>query len=227
MGFLPTRTQDEHTRITADYQIDGKHMRAKRMPGKNIYKWLRGMSKEFQRLEQNLADANDGRIITKIATFLTEWEKAAGIPDQNFPAIGTAEERRRHVVTKLASEGVSTAEELEWLCSLMGFAVTVYPGYYFILNPDPRISFPPGVAGEREARFTVVFEVNFAQSIPDSIPNLFPVPFPWEFRSNNYNVIQDFMLDIIPANCNGAWIVAPIDNPGYGYFPYGISPYGL
>jgi len=227
MPFLPTRTDDEQARITADYQIDGPHMRAKRVPGKNVFKYLRAMSREFGRLEQYLRDANDGRLITRVTTFLSEWEKAAGIPDANFPAIGTEEERRRHVVTKLASEGVSTAADLEWLCSLMGFKVTVYPGYHFILNPDPRITFPIGPAGEREARFTVVFEVNFAQSVPDAVPNLFPVPFPWEFRSNNYNIIQDFMLDIIPSNCNAKWIVAPIDNPGYGYFPYGISPYGL
>jgi len=186
-------------------------MKAKRLPGKNIFKWLKGMSKEFRRLEQNLSDANDGRIITKVATFLTEWEKAAGIPDDDFPAIGTAEERRRHVVTKLSAEGVSTAEDLEWLCSLLGFVVTVYPGYYFILNPDPRVSFPPGPAGDREARFTVVFEMDFDDSIPEVQPNLFPVPFPWEFRSNNYNVLQDFALAIIPANCNAIFIVEDTD----------------
>jgi hypothetical protein len=204
MPFLRTKTALEHTMISAAYQLGGIHLQSFRIPGKNLFKWLKAMSTEFANIESALNDFVDGRIITKSTTFLPEWEKSAGIPDDDFPAIGTAEERRRHVVTKLASEGVSTADELEWLCSLMGFSVKVYPGHYFWTNPDSRVSF----STERESRFTVVFEVDFDESIPEVIPEFFPVPFPWTFRSNNYNVLQSFMLSVIPSNCNGLWINA-------------------
>lgn len=204
MTFLATRTNDEHARITADYQQNGKHMRAKRKPGKNLYKWFKGLSIEYGRLEETLNDIFDGRLITKATTFVFEWEQAIGIPDNAFPGSGTAAERQRHIVTKLSAEGVSTATELEWLCSLMGFSVTVWPGHYFWTHPDARVSF----STEKESRFTVVFEINFDLSLPIVQPNLFPVPFPWVFSSNNYNILQDFMLDVIPSNCNGLWIVA-------------------
>lgn len=202
MTFLLTRTDDEHARITADYQQNGLHYKAKRLASKVMYRFFKGTSKEFGRLEGYLNAVTDGVVITESPDFLPQWEKAVGIPDEYFPANATAAERQRHVVTKLAAEGISTAEEMEFLCSLMGFDVTVYPGHYFWANPDPRVSF----STERESRFTVVFEFDLLNSAPEVAPNLFPVPFPWVFSSNNFNIIQSFMLSVIPANCNGLFI---------------------
>ncbi len=202
--FLPVRTDDEHARITADYMENGKHMRAKRKPGKNMFKWFKGLSKEFGRLEATMNDIFDGRLITQATTFVFEWEQALGIPDDSFPGNGTEAERQRHIITKLSAEGISTGPELEWLCSLMGFFVTVWPGHHFWTTPDARVTF----STEKESRFTVVFEVNFDKSEAGILPNLFPVAFPWVFQSNNYNILQDFMLAVIPSNCNAQWIVA-------------------
>ena len=202
MAFLKTRTNDEHARISADYQQNGLHMKAKRLPSKVMYKFFKGISVEFSRLEGYLNSVTDGMLVTSSTDFVPEWENAVGIPDDSFPANGTADERQRHIVTKLASEGVSTASEFEWLCSLMGFSVTVYPGHYFWLNPDPRVTFD----NVRESRFTIVFETDFFLSEPEVKANLFPVPFPWQFTSNNYNIMQEFLLSIIPANCNGLFI---------------------
>lgn len=202
MSYLPTRTEDQQTKITADYLPNGMLMKAKRVQTSNLYKLLKGLSQEFGRLEGYLSSMVDGRIVTESQQFFEEWEQTVGIPDGSFPAIGTAEERRRHVVTKLSSEGISTADELEWLCWQMGFFVTVRPGHYFWDHPDPRVT----LASERESRFTVVFDVEFAHSLPEVLPTRFPVPFPWVFASSNYNVLQEFMLQVIPANCNAIWI---------------------
>ena len=226
MPFLSIRTKDESARITADYQENGTHMRAKRIRSKNMYKFFRALGCEFSRAEEKISEIFDGRLITKSLTFLADWELAVGIPDDSFPAIGTAADRQKAVVTKLAAEGVHTKDELEWLCSLMGFKVEVIPGHYFWTNPDPRID--PPFASEKESRFTVVFEMDFANSDPESQPNLFPVDFPWQFTSNNYNILQKFMLSVIPATVNARFIVKPdTGSAGYGYFPFGLSAFGL
>jgi hypothetical protein len=202
MKFLRTKSALEHTVISAAYQLGGVHLQAFRIPGKNLFKWLKAMSTEFARLETALNEFVDGRIVTKYPTFVPEWEKAVGIPDEDFQGTGLVEGRRRHVVTKLAAEGVSTADELVWLCSFMGFVVTVTPGHYYWDNPDPRVVF----SSEKESRFTFVFEADPIRSSPINEAQLFPVPFPWPFAYDDYNALQGFMLKVIPANCNALWI---------------------
>ena len=201
--MLPTRTKDEQTRITADYMPNGKHLAAKRMPSRNMYKWFAGLSGEFARMENALNAFADGWNITKSTGMLPQWEKATGIPDQNFSGRGTPIERQKGAIAKLAAEGVSTKADLEWLCSLMGFHVEVYPGHYFWLNPNPLVG---SFSSEKESRFTIVFEVDFFQSDPEVLPTLFPITFPWVFGPSVYNSMRGFMLDIIPANCNARWI---------------------
>jgi hypothetical protein len=81
--------------------------------------------------------------------------------------------------------------------------VTVYPGKFFWLNPDPRVG---SFSSIKEARFTIVFEVDFTLSDPEFLPTLFPIRFPWRFGSSNYGTMRRFFDELIPANCNARWI---------------------
>lgn len=224
MRFLPTRTDDEHARISADYLPNGWPFKAKRITTSVLYKFLKGVSKEFGRLEEKYSEIAAGWILTESTGMLEVWEKTLGIPDGSLPAVGSAESRRQQAHMKLASEGIQTTTEYEWLLSLLGLVCTVTPGYYFWLNPDPRV---PPFATEKEARFTIVIDTNFTTSDSDSLPDSFPVSFPWVFGSSNYNVVQKFFKTIIPANCQLIWITNQDAPTGFGYFPFGLSAFGL
>ena len=59
---------------------------------------------------------------------LTRWESAVGIPDSCFPGTGTIDERRAHVLLKLAKMNVQTAEEFVTLGISLGFLdIKVFP----------------------------------------------------------------------------------------------------
>jgi uncharacterized protein YmfQ (DUF2313 family) len=204
MTFLRVKTEEEHNEITAKYLLDGRHMRAKFIDGKVMFLYNLALSKAFKRVEEKLNEFALGRILTKSTVFVPEWEKAVQIPDDNLPGTGTIENRQRQALGKLSSDDMHTAEELEWLCSVFGFSVTVWPGHYFWRNPDIRVSF----SSEKESRFTIVFEYDLTQSPAASGSGVFPVPFPWKFYSNTFNILQSYMLTIIDSNVNGLWINA-------------------
>lgn len=224
MPMYPTRSDEEHARITADYLLDGIATQAKRIVSTNTFKFLKGLSKEFGRLEDTINTFASGWNITKTSQFVEEWEKTQGIPDNEFPATGGSENRRKQAHAKLAAEGLSTKDDIEWLLSLLGWEVVAYPGYYFILNPDPRV---PTFSSDKEARFTLVVEVFNSLSDPTVVPQTFPIPFPWVFGLNHFFIAQNFLRTIIDANVQLVWIFGDgTGATGYGYFPYGISAYG-
>ena len=223
MQLFPTRDADEHARITADSLPNGDLFVAKRRPSKVMYKFIKGLSVEFGRLEGKMNEIAAGWLLTKSAGLLETWEKTLGIPDGKIPGTGDIESRRRQALMKLASEGVQTNSDYEWLLSLLGVVATVYPGHHFWTNPDPRL---PPFSSEKESRFTLVVEADLVASDTEALPSFFPVPFPWVFRSSSYQVAQVFLKCIIPANVQLIWITTELGPTGYGYFPYGISAYG-
>jgi uncharacterized protein YmfQ (DUF2313 family) len=209
MAFLPTRTDDEQTRVTADFLPGGSPFEAKRITSKNVFKFLRGLSKSITRYEAKQNEIVDGRNLINSTTFLERWEGAVGIPDNAFPGTAVIDDRQSHAIVKLAAEGVHLGESdefqsIQWLFAFMGLVVRVYAGHEFWPNgTDPRVTF----ATEKEARFTTVVELDLDQSDSGSIPTLFPVPFPWPFLSSNWNVAQEFLPTILPANVNAKWII--------------------
>jgi hypothetical protein len=223
MQLFPTRTDDEQARITANYLPNGFAYVAKHLPAKTMYKFIKGVSKEFGRLEAKYSEVAAGWLLTKSAGLMETWEKTLLIPDGKIPGSGTTEERRLEALMKLAAEGIQTADDYEWWLSLGGISATVWPGHYFWTNPDPRV---PAFSSEKESRFTLVIEADLPASDPDSLPNFFPVPFPWVFKSSIYSVAQKFIECVKPANVQLVWITTGAGPTGYGYFPYGLSAYG-
>jgi uncharacterized protein YmfQ (DUF2313 family) len=209
MGILNVKTDDEHAEITANYWPNGLIWRAKRIVESIMYRRLKAMSLECGRFEQIINQWIDGRDITKSYDEVPAWEKFVGMPDKYLLGKGTAEERRRQAQGKLSTEGVKTRAQLKWLLGIFGFAVEVYPGHIFWPNgTDDRVSF----GSEKESRFTIVFEIDYENSVQEFLPNFFPVPFPWVFGSSSYNYTTNFIINkVIPANCNALFIRKPAE----------------
>jgi hypothetical protein len=60
--------------------------------------------------------------------FISEWERALGIPDGCFKGAGTLNERRRDVLTKLAALGLQTEKDFEDIAKIFDLTVDVIPG---------------------------------------------------------------------------------------------------
>lgn len=199
-GIYPKRTEDEHALILGRFLNDGRHLVSKRITTKTLFKFLKGVAKSFKSIEEKANELINGRLLTESTTNLDEWERVVGVPDECYDGLGTIENRQRYTLAKLSADGVSTAEQLEWICSVLGFSVTIIPGHFFWDNPDPRVS----LSTEKESRFTIVFEIDFLQSIAS--PDTFSYTFPFIFGENPERIMKCFMRKIIDSNVNAQFI---------------------
>lgn len=238
MSFLNQRTDDHQANVTADYLVNGRHMHAKRMISKTLYKWLRGLSKEFGRIETLINSVVDGFDIRKNLSLLEMHEERVGIPDRNYLDGAADDIRSRQVQIKIGGEGINTATDFEWLSfDIGGMYVTVYPGMYFYdsgISPnfsnDTRVSFANAsndhIRAKKSARFTTVFEFDYSQSTVGEIGEIFPVSFPWSFGLNTWNSTTRFFTDLLPSNVNGQYIYAGTAIDGFGHGPMGHTIFG-
>ena len=143
-------TVEQHTQSFADYLPNGKTFQAKNITDSTFRKFLRGLSQEFQRIEQSLIETSGQHDINCAEEeFLSLWERAVGIPDDCFDGGGTIDERRLHVILKLAQMNVSTEQDFVDLAASLGFTITIgHP----IDNAFPPFDIPLTVTGPM-ARF--------------------------------------------------------------------------
>ena len=129
-------------------------------------------------------------------SFLDEWESAVGIPDDCFTGQGTNDERRRDILTKLASLGIQTAQDFEDLAEIFGVDVIVLGG------AESGSVFPlifPVIVffnSAKEARFTII--VTFILEAA----NEFPLTFPIQFGSDEIAILECLFTKLKPANCD-------------------------
>lgn len=118
-------------------------------------------------------------------SFLENWEQAVSIPDECFPgpAISSREDRRRHVLVKLASLGVQTADDFVQLASVFGITASVIPGV------------EAGITPEEVAIYTILVEL----PVPEEVS--FPLVFPILFNNVNQSIIQCLFTKLKPENC--------------------------
>jgi hypothetical protein len=156
------------------------------IPGTNINALLKGLSgllldtEVFNQIySTEFIPSGEG------TSFLEDWERIVEIPgDGCFP--GPAEPdrtvRRLHVLVKLASLGVQTADDFEALATSLGFpTVTVKSGI------------DEGIA-EPEGQFTIFVRFPFTG-------NKFPLKFPIPFGTDEFGIIQCLFTKLAPDNC--------------------------
>lgn len=144
----PKNSLEDHTNALADFMPSGPLFEAKRIEGSDLRKMLLGFSSELVTAEEYTKTFDDEYSPLTTVLFIEEWERALGIPDSCFKADGDTDERRSHILTKLASLGLQTAEDFVALGALFGIVVTV--------EPLDSMGVPPIAVTYPDARFTFV-----------------------------------------------------------------------
>lgn len=186
-------TKEEHATSLAHYLPDGLAFGAKNREGTNLYKLLVGLGCELFRVEAALNTAADEHEITETTLFIEEWERAVGIPDTCLRGNGTLEERRNHVLLKLAGLNISTREDFIALAAALGFTVTIEGGTVHGLFP---FTFPiTFYASEKAARFTMIVTFQGLTGLDQ-----FAFTFPFTFGGAIQNIVRCLFEKLKPAN---------------------------
>lgn len=124
-------TKSDMIRSFSAFLPGGELFESAQIPGTNLHSLIAGLSGELLRAENFLFLYNSEFLPDNTTVFIEEWESTLGIPDDCFP--GPAESdisvRRLHILVKLASLGVQTANDFVNLAVILGFPGTeVLPG---------------------------------------------------------------------------------------------------
>lgn len=196
--FLPTDLVEEttttpkidrQTDLAIKYLPSGRSFEAAQMGTSNLHKLMRGFGRLFSRQLEALKLTNE-EIFPDRASFLEEWERALGIPDDCIPRFNTIEERLKMVRLKLVLSNVQVAEDLIAVAKeVFDIDITVDPGIVSFNAGNPH-----GFLNEKEARFTIV--VTFQLLDQEVFPYTYPIPFGRE----GFTVLSCLFERLVPAN---------------------------
>lgn len=187
------RTKTEQAISLAKYLPGGRAFQQAQRSTSNFHKFLKGLACELVLADGYLRTYEQEIIPDQTVLFLAEWEKAVGIPDDCFPGTADIDTRRTHVLVKLASLGVQTAQDFVDLAALFGITVTVESALPSSIFP---FTFPILFLTTTEARFTIL--VTFTVTINNS----FPLVFPFVFGDPIIGILRCLYSKLKPANCN-------------------------
>lgn len=125
--LIDNKILDEVQKSLSDYLPNGPLWESALIPGTNLNAILRGYAGSFLELENFLHIYSTEFIPSTLGTsFLEDWERALLIPDGCFPGPDEPDRavRRLHVLVKLASLGIQTADDFERLATILGFPGT-------------------------------------------------------------------------------------------------------
>jgi len=194
MALFQRRDIEAYTNSLADYLPGGPLFASANVSDSNFRKLLRGMAGELFATNGLLKEYSEQIIPDQTTKFIEEWESALGIPDSCLKGDGTLTERRRDILTKLASLGVQTAQDFVDLAETFDVNVTINSGIDEIIFP---LVFPVVMFNtEKEARFTIV--VRFT----DQAANRFPLVFPFIFGSGELAILECLFTRLKPSNCD-------------------------
>lgn len=193
MALFARRNIEDYTDSLAAYLPGGDLFASRNIKDSNFRKLLRGMAGELFRANGLLRDYNRDILPDQTVQFIDEWEKAVGIPDECFSGSGTLNNRRRDVLTKLASLGVQTQQDFIELAAIFGIDVQILQGTETSMFP---MTFPATFFNSlRESRFTIV--VIF--TVPAA--NRFPYTFPFLFGGAGTAILECLFNKLKPSNC--------------------------
>lgn len=185
-------TKTEQAQSLANYLPGGQFFISKNVKDTNFRNLLEGFATELQRNEEVLIDTSVDHDIECTTLLIDEWEKALGIPDDCFPGTGDLDERRTHVIAKLALMNVATIEDFQFLATFLGFTVTIQSAReaFGLGLPSPL---PFALLSEDAARFTWVVK-------GENIANIgLPYALPFALQSAE-TLLQCVFNKLKPAN---------------------------
>jgi uncharacterized protein YmfQ (DUF2313 family) len=185
------RSIEEHAQSLANYLPGGRVFAPKNESNSNLRKLLRGMASELFKADGYIRTYEQEIIPDQTVLFIDEWEKAVGIPDACFKGTGSIDERRLHVLVKLAALGVQTAQDFIDLAALFGVTITVTAGS---TNGGFPMTFPIRLFGPA-AYFTIIIQFTVQGA------NRFPMTYPITFGDGTIALLECLFNKLKPANC--------------------------
>jgi uncharacterized protein YmfQ (DUF2313 family) len=132
-------TDEEQTQVLADLLPSGDAWIEKNLSDSTFRQYLRIFAPEMNRYEKTMLEFSREVDINNADVYLKRWERALGIPDDCFLGTGTLEERRLHVIVKLACMNVSTEQDFIDLAQKLGVSITLQP---LVEQPYPPYTIP-------------------------------------------------------------------------------------
>jgi uncharacterized protein YmfQ (DUF2313 family) len=193
-----TYTIEQHTDSLVAYLPGGELFDAKNEESSTLRRLFAGLAVQIKDVEDNINEVTFQHDINCTTDLIREWESAVGIPDDCFSGTGSLELRRRDVLIKLASLGVSTAKGFIDLAALFGFQALIPSGGSYGIFP---LAFPIAFFQyPQDARFTLYVILDST-----NVPEVFPfetTKFPIPFFNNVSNIIECLFRKLAPANVN-------------------------
>jgi len=185
-------SKQQQAQTIANYLPGGKAFAAKNIVSTNIRKLLLGFAREFLKVDALIALFRVDTVPDMTEFYISEWEKAVGIPDSCFSVVGTDDERRLHIVIKLGCSNLQTAEEFVAFALKFDIPIEVESGSVHGAFPFvfPIKFYPSGEA----ATHTIIVRA----TVP--IGETFPYTFPITFGTNDFALLECLFDKIKPAN---------------------------
>ena len=188
-------SKPESAQILAQNLPNGQNLISKILVYKNLYKMLLGLGIECSQSESYIHEFVAQHDINQTENLIEEWESAVGIPDSCFSGTGTIEERRRDVIAKISSFGVSTEQQFIDLAAQYGYSIRiehrVFGGHPF----DMEFDYPLGSSDSAD-KFTMY--VIFQGVSPPQ--NTFDMEFDYIFDDGPFNIVICLFNKLKPAN---------------------------
>lgn len=139
---MSKQTIHQHSNALADYLPGGRMFEAKRINGSNLRQLLTGLAHELLRAQGYISTLYQEYLPDQTKLFLSEWERALGIPDDCFNGVGTDDERLRDIILKLtAYAGIQTVSDFQNLADKFDLTAVVTPGVDTVFPiTDPRFA---------------------------------------------------------------------------------------
>ena len=204
--LFPPKTNEEHAQVLANELPNSRDFGAKNISDSNFRAYLSIFAPEMATYEQTMLEVAREIDINESTVYLSNWEKAMGIPDDCFPGTGTLEERRLHVIIKLACMNVSTEEDLIELAAKLGKTITIEP-----IAPKffPPYDIPMIPIGLPQARFKWIVRGD------DIAPAFPPYPIP-HFLETGDVILNCVILKVKPAYIDILFLNPGQDLPSLG-----------
>ena len=194
-------TQERQTNTLANYFPSGFAFGSKSVPGSVSRLFLGGLADELVRACDLIQEFRDEIVPDETILLIDEWEKAVKIPDGCFPGSGTITERRTHVLLKLASLGLQTADDFTTLAAVLGIPIKVVAGSVHGAFP---YKFPIVFLGDpRAARHTIIVDAD------TDLTETFTYTFPITFEDSAPVLLQCLFDRLKPANVKVRFINLP------------------
>ena len=186
-----TRAVEFEKDVLSQYLPSGIAFQSKNDTTSNLSAFLRGMAPSFSRMTGDLDTLKREVMPDNTVLFLSEWERALGIPDDCLPQSVDADERRKFIILKLVDENIQTNKDfVDLALNTLGLVVEVQSGIISFNMGDPN-----SFGTEKVARFTIV--ITFTGT-----SNLFPFTFPFVFGSGDIAIMECLYSNLRPANCD-------------------------